>query len=216
MPAQDGQDLTHGATQYSLFGAEVQRRRVDDLDGLLLAGAQWVRSAAGARLSVRVADGWRAQTLAAEFAERGLAGPDSVVDAASALGDGFAVRTVFSEVLVPHAARWTRGASTGVPADFELGANGLRLWAIATGRRDDVGYLLATTTADTPVHAVAGAQLSRLGVAAVALTQRGGPGWRITSARRLRRLVELLGAAPAGAGRDWPSAVSAVAGLAES
>ena len=48
----------------------------------------------------------------------------------------------------------------------------------------------------------AGSQLSRHGLAAVSLSQRPGPGWRITSAKRLRRLVELVGAAPAGA--DWP------------
>ncbi|MBE7190261.1 MAG: hypothetical protein INR67_18375, partial [Jatrophihabitans endophyticus] len=55
---------------------------------------------------------------------------------------------------------------------------------------------------------VAGAALARLGVAAVSLARsrsgRGGPGWRVTSGRRLRRLVELVGPPPPGAGDDWP------------
>jgi hypothetical protein len=38
----------------------------------------------------------------------------------------------------------------------------------------------------------------------VSLAQRAGPGWRITSTKRLRRLGELLGEAPPGAEGDWP------------
>jgi hypothetical protein len=82
----------------------------------------------------------------------------------------------------------------------------LRLWAIAAGRSDDAGYVLGTAAPDQPVHLAAGAQLSRLGVAAVSLPGRGGPGWRVTSTRRVRRLAELLGEPPAGCGRHWPSA----------
>jgi hypothetical protein len=172
-----------------------------DLDGILLAGGHWVRSPDGARLSVVVADQWRADALVEAFAERGVDGPQAVVEAEA----GFGVRTGFHRVLLDQAARWTRGANEGLPAAFTLSAGGLRLWAIAAGRRDDVGYLLATAEADDPIHRAAGAQLSRLGVAAVSLAQRGGPGWRITSDRRLRRLVELLGPAPHGAAAHWPS-----------
>jgi hypothetical protein len=42
-------------------------------------------------------------------------------------------------------------------------------------------------------------------VAAVSLAQRGGPGWRVTSDKRLRRLAELLGPAPAGGEQHWPT-----------
>jgi hypothetical protein len=187
-------------TQFSLFGAEAASPEIVDLGGVLLAGGHWARSPVGARLSVVVADRWRADALAAAFAERGVAADDGIVPAEA----GFGVRTAFSPELVEHAARWTRGANEGLPTAFRLDASGLRLWAIAAGRRDDVGYLLATAEPDDPIHRAAGAQLSRLGVAAVSLAQRGGPGWRVTSARRLRRLVELLGAAPAGAEQDWP------------
>jgi hypothetical protein len=187
-------------TQFSLFGSEAASPELGDLDGVLLAGGLWARSPAGARLSVVVADPWRADALVAAFGERSVGAADSVVPAEA----GYGVRTAFSADLVAHAARWTRGANQGLPSAFRLTAGGLRLWAIAAGRRDDVGYLLATAAADDPIHRAAGAQLSLLGVAAVSLTQRGGPGWRVTSARRLRRLVELLGPPPPGAEYDWP------------
>jgi hypothetical protein len=188
-------------TQFSLFGAEAAVPALADLDGVLLAGGHWARSAAGARLSVVVAEEWRTAALAAAFTERGVGGDDAIVAAAS----GFGVRTAFSPQLVEHAARWTRGANVGLPAGFRLTAGGLRLWAIAAGRRDEAGYLLATPEPDDALHRAAGAQLSRLGVAAVSLGQRGGPGWRVTSAKRLRRLVELLGPPPSGAEAAWPT-----------
>lgn len=188
-------------TQFSLFGAEAASPDLADLDGVLLAGGLWARSAEGARLSVVVPDQWRADALATAFADRGVSAPDAIVPAEA----GFGVRTAFAPALVEHAARWTRGANQGLPPAFTLSAGGLRLWAVTAGRRDDVGYLLATAEADDPIHRAAGAQLARLGVAAVSLAQRGGPGWRVTSARRLRRLVELVGVPPAGAEYDWPT-----------
>jgi hypothetical protein len=199
-----GQD--GAVTQFSLFGAEAALPTVADLDGLLLAGGQWVRSADGARLSVLVADDWRVEALLEAFAERGLPAPDPV----RAVDDRFAVRTAFCRELVAAANRWTRGAHVGVPTGFTLDAGGLRLWTVAAGRSDESGYLLATAViaagaADGgELHRVAGAQLARLGITAVALAQKPGPGWRITSAKRLRRFAELVGAAPPGAGSDWP------------
>jgi hypothetical protein len=120
------------------------------------------------------------------------------------------VRTRFDDVLREHATRWTRGARQGLPAGFELAAGGLRLWTMAAGRSDDPGYLLCTAAtaahSDNPLHGAAGAQLARLGVAGASLTRHSAgqrPGWRVTSARRLRRLVELVGPPPAD-GADWP------------
>jgi hypothetical protein len=188
-------------TQFSLFGAAVAEPALTDLDGVLLGGGRWVRVAGRARLSVVVARRSRADALAAEFALRGVGAEDAVVAAEG----GFGVRTAFDAALSPLAARWTRGANEAPPEGFVLGAGGLRLWAVAAGHREDAGYLLATAESDDAVHRAAGAQLSRLGVAAVSVSQRGGPGWRVTSAKRLRRLVELLGPAPAGAEDDWPA-----------
>ncbi len=191
-------------TQFSLFGAEAVPPDLADLDGVLLAGGRWVTNGDGARVSVVVADRWRADALAAAFVERGVgAGDDAVVPATA----GLAARTGFCPELVAAAGRWTRGANQGLPRAFELGPGGLRLWALAAGRRVEAGYLLATGSADEVVHQAAGAQLSRLGVAAASLTRRADRGWRVTSSRRLRRLVELLGPAPAGGEQDWPSPV---------
>jgi hypothetical protein len=186
--------------QFSLFGAEAAVPTLDDLDGVLLAGGHWVRTGEDARLSVVVAEGWRAAALAEAFDVRGVADPTPVIDGAV----GLSVRTAFDHRLLPYAARWAKGAREAPPAGLVLTPGGLRLWAIAAGRRDDTGYLLGTAEPDDPVHTAAGAQLSRLGVAAVSIASRHGPGWRVTSAKRLRRLGELLGPAPAGGERDWP------------
>ena len=186
--------------QFSLFGAAAAPPTLADLDGVLLAGGHWVRSGDGARLSVVVADQWRADALAEAFAERGVGAADAIGPAET----GRTVRTAFAPALVPHSGRWVHGAVQLPPAGFQLSAGGLRLWAVAVGRPDEVGYLLATAEVDDEVHRAAGAQLSRLGIAAVSIGLRGGPGWRVTSVKRLRRLVELLGAPPAGGEAMWP------------
>jgi hypothetical protein len=187
--------------QFSLFGAEAAEPCIEDLDGLLLAGGDWVRIGAGAmaRLSVLVAQGWRAEALQAELFDRGLAS-----DIVQAPGELIAIRTEFCRPLAAQASRWTRGASLRMPADLVLSASGLRLWAIATGRREEAGYLLAMADPDGELHRGAGGQLAKLGVAAVDVGSRGGPGWRVTSVKRLRRLAELIGAPPAGSAGDWP------------
>ncbi len=188
--------------QFSLFGAEAADPLLADLDGLLLAGGDWVRTGHGAaaRLSVLVAEGWRADALQAEFFDRGLAS-----DTAEAPGGLIAVRTEFTELLRPHAARWTRGASLRPPVELALSASGLRLWALAGGRTVEAGYLLAMTAdQDGLLHRAGGGQLAKLGVAAVDVGSRIGPGWRVTSVKRLRRLAELIGAPPPNCGSDWP------------
>lgn len=190
--------------QFSLFGAAVAEPVLDDLDGVLLAGGHWARLGGTARLSIVVADAWRADELAAAFIGRGIAEPTRAVEPAQ---HGISVRTAFSTALAPHAERWMRGANESPPSGFGLSAGGLRLWAIAAGRHDGAGYLLGTAASDDPVHTAAGAQLARLGLAAVSLQQRPGPGWRITSLKRLRRLAEVLGEPPADAGPDWPRLV---------
>ncbi|PZS31013.1 MAG: hypothetical protein DLM58_12600 [Pseudonocardiales bacterium] len=189
-------------TQFSLFGAAVAEPTLDDLGGVLLGGGHWARTADGARLSVVVTDRWRADALAAAFAVRGVDGPDAVIVAEG----GFAARTAFHADLAAAAARWTRGANEGPPVGFVLTPGGLRLWAIAAGHPDDVGYLLATAEPDDATHLAGGAQLSRLGVAAISISGRGEPGWRVTSLKRIRRLVELVGEPPAGAEQSWPRA----------
>jgi hypothetical protein len=198
--AQPSEERGTVVTQFSLFGAAAAEPSLDDLDGVLLAGGHWVRSDGRARLSVVVADAWRAEALAGEFARRAVEAPDCIVPAEG----GFGARTDFSPDLLACAARWTRGANEGPPSGFTLSAGALRLWAVAAGRRDEVGYLLGTAEPDDAIHLAGGAQLARLGLAAVSVSYRGGPGWRVTSAKRLRRVVELLGEAPSGGEAAWP------------
>jgi hypothetical protein len=168
---------------------------------VLLGGGHWVRSTSGARLSVVVDERWRADALAAEFATRGVGCPDAVVDAHM----GFAARSRFAAELRPRAAAWARGADESPPAQFTLSPGGLRLWAITAGGPDGTGYVLATAAADSATHRAAGAQLSRLGLPAVSLTQRRAAGWRVTSARRIHRLAEVLGDPPPGGAHRWPA-----------
>jgi hypothetical protein len=205
--------------QFSLFGAAAIEPSRTDLDGLMLAGGQWVRSTGTdpnrtgladptrpgspgerARLSVLLPPGWRASALVEELARRELDG--EIVDAEGGL---VAVRTQFRSDLVSAAQRWTRGAVTVPPPGLVLSAGGLRLWAVASGRLDEVGYLLGTPALDHPVHRAGGAQLAAVGLAAVSIGDRGGPGWRITGIKRVRRLAELLGEPPVHAGGDWPA-----------
>ncbi|MGI8879427.1 MAG: hypothetical protein ACR2KJ_02740 [Jatrophihabitans sp.] len=185
--------------QFSLFGAESALPDRADLDGLLLAGAQWVRDAGRARLSVLVEPGWREEALRAELEARALPG-----EVADAEGGQRVVRTEFRDDLLPAAKRWTRGAGLAAPTDLTLSSGGLRLWALASGAPDKHGgYLLGTRDPDTPLHRRAGAQLASLGIAAISIT-RPRPGWRVVGQRRVRRLAELVGDRPAGAGLTWP------------
>ena len=93
-------------SQFSLFGAAAAtpdprgpRRRAARRRAL---GAHRRR----ARLSIVVADRWRADALAEEFARRGVAG--DVV----AAEDGWSVRTAFTAALMPHADRAGAAART--------------------------------------------------------------------------------------------------------
>lgn len=207
--------------QFSLFGAEADDHVLADLDGVLLGGGQWVENAEGARLSVVVADAWRAEALSAVFDALGVGGPPPGGEP----GGGHVARTAVTPSLRPLEARWRRGAVLAPPDDLVLSAGGLRLWAVTAGGVDDVGYVLRTPSVPDAagpagrLHRIAGALLARTGIAAVELGARGGrggvrlgPGWRITSARRLRRLAELLGPPPPGGEADWPPLVAGGSG----
>jgi hypothetical protein len=188
--------------QFSLFGAEAAEPLISDLDGLVLCGGEWVRSEHGtaASLSVLVGDRWRSQALVDEFERRGLG-----CEVRTAPGALISIRTGFSGALIGQAERWRTGSVGRVPLERGLTASGLRLWTIAAGRRDEHGFLLGVDDDSGELHRMAGAQLARLGIASVAVGLRGGPGWRVTSMKRLRRLAELVGQGPDGAGWDWPT-----------
>ena len=166
-------------SQFSLFGAAAAEPSLDDLDGVLLAGGHWVRTRRGARLSVVVAERWRADALAAAFAAAGSGRRRRDRGRRGRLRRSARPSPPSSS---EHAARWSRGANrpaAGVRAD--------RRRAAAVGdrsrARDEVGYLLdrpRRTTRCTwpPARSCRGSAWPRCRSASAA-----GPGWRVTSAR---------------------------------
>ncbi len=190
--------------QLSLFAAGELPPAVDDLEGLLAGPGHLVRRPDAARLSVLVAASWRVAALLEEFAERGLVG-ERVETPAGRL----VARTAFSPRLQPMAARWARGARILPPAGWRLDGPRLRLWTAAAGHCDDYGYLLPLaddTDAGEGRWSAVGAALHDAGVPGTLVGPRaGGPAYRFTG-KRLTRLAELVGGAPAGAPvRDWPA-----------
>jgi hypothetical protein len=199
--------------QLSLFGAGAAPAALDDLEGLLVGRGRLARRGDAYRLSVVLsAPGWRVAALRAALADRGLVDAEDPEDVVAV--DGLpAVRTAFSPALGPLARAWTRGAVTAPPASLRLDGPRLRLWAISAGRPDDHGYLLGLAendpdafggSANDPWRRV-GAALAEEGVPATPLGRRGGgPAYRVSGARRLARLRELVGDPPPDAGPDWP------------
>lgn len=192
--------------QLSFFGAGTEPAGPDDLAGLLAGPGQVVRADAGTRLSVvlRVPaghDSWRTDALIHAFEGAGLAG-----EVAETVDGLTAVRTNFVPELSELAKTWTRGAMKVPPAGFTLTGAQLRLWAIAAGWHDEVGYLLALGESDESAWSGSGAALQSAGVSASLVGARaGGPAYRINGQRRLAKLRELIGDPPEGAPPDdWP------------
>jgi hypothetical protein len=188
-------------SQLSLFSAEARAPRVGDLAGLLCGPGQIARFGAGdqARLSVVLADPGRAAALAAAAAATGVE-----LDAVRTESGALALRSAFRCDLAALAQAWTRGAVKAVPAEWHLDGPALRLWALAAGRADERGgYLLALDAHAPQTHLPLVAATTRLGVPPARISR--GPALRISGARRLSRLVELIGPAPAGlAAAEWP------------
>ena len=194
--------------QLSFFAADSEPASLADLEGLLAGPAQVVRAGDTARLSVvlhvpAAEPGWRAATLLDVFRERDLGG-----ECTATVDDLAAVRTDFRPELLPLTATWARGAMKAPPPGFTLDGPRLRLWAIAAGRRDDYGYLFTLGESDEAGWAATGAALAAAGVPATLVGPRaGGPAYRVTGQRRLRRLAELVGDPPPDATEgDWPRA----------
>jgi hypothetical protein len=186
--------------QLSLFSAGARPARTGDLAGLLCGPGQIVRFGSGdtARLSVVLADPARAPAVIAVCAAVGIVAERVVTESGAT-----AVRTAFRRDLADLARMWTRGAVKTVPAGMLLDGAVLRVWMLAAGRWDGRGaeLLLDPHAPDTHLPLVAAA--TRAGVSP-ARTVRP-PALRITGARRLRRLVELVGPPPGGvAPEEWP------------
>jgi hypothetical protein len=192
--------------QLSVFGVEARPASPLDFEGLLAGAGQVVRMGGTARVSIVVDAPWRARALLREARLRGLA---ATCEPATVEGHiGF--RTAYSTALAPLGTGWLRGAVKYPPAGFALDGRRLRLWTIAAGgpdgaaafalrlgASDGAGDLPGRT--DDAVWGMVGAALAAAGLPAVLLGPRaGGPAYRIVGRRRLARLAELVGEAPAG------------------
>lgn len=189
--------------------------RVADLAGVLCGPGQAVGFGAGtaARLSVVLAQRWRAAALVAECARRGVDAVASLTDD----GEPF-VRTAFRADLVGLATAWLPDPSGGsragegkrVPERFRIDGVTLRLWALVAGRWSEAGYLLGLDPLHPLTHEPLVTALALAGLPVVLVDAgAGGPAVRVSGVRRLARLVELVGAAPRGVpGHDWPAVVT--------
>jgi hypothetical protein len=188
-------------SQLSLFSAEARPARLADLAGLLCGPGQVVRFGAGdqARLSIVLRDAARAPAVVAACAAVGVAAQPVVTETGAV-----SVRTAFRCDLVGLARDWTRGAVKCVPAEWQLDGAALRLWALTAGRPDERGgYLLALDQHAPQTHQPLIAAATRVGIPPARVG--GGAALRISGTRRVRRLVELVGPAPAKlAGEHWP------------
>lgn len=191
--------------QLSFFSAEARQPRVVDLAGLLCGPGQAVGFGRGtaARLSAVLAEGSRAKLLVRACAERGVEAEFAHTDEGHAL-----VRTAFRSDLSGLARDWLRGAVKSVPSGFIPDGGALRIWALAAGQPVPGGYLLGLDPHAPETYDALADALAQAGLPARLLGSRGGgPALRVTGRRRVARLAELVGPAPAGAvARTWPLA----------
>jgi len=194
------------AAQLSFYSADVRPPRRADLAGLLCGpGRLTCFATATARLSVRVAERWRADTLVAECAARGVRGESTRCEDVGRDDCGFEVRTPFRADLGPLADRWLVDGVKTVPADLEAHGPLLRLWVLAAGGWFGTAYQLGLDPAAPDTYDPLAAALAGAGLATTYRgPDEGGPGLRLTGRRRMARLAELIGGPPAAAGDDWP------------
>lgn len=183
--------------QPSLFSAVLADPRPADVAGILAGSGQVVRMGGTARVSVVVADEWRASALLAAFDERGLAG-----SRVPTVDGHIGVRTAFCAALADLAEAWLSGTVKRPPPGFRADGLALRLWAISGGRRDSIGYLLPLPAEDAGWRALRIA-LRVAGFDAELLSS--GPALRVAGRADLITLADLLGPAPADAPAEaWP------------
>ncbi|WP_017972908.1 hypothetical protein [Actinopolyspora halophila] len=189
--------------QLSFFSAEARPARIADLAGLLCGPGQATTFGRGtaARLSVAVAEPWRARALVAVCAERGVTAELERTDFGEPL-----IRTAFRADLTQLAACWLHGAVKSVPNGFIPDGWALRVWALTSGTPTAGGYLLGLDPSVPETHGPLATSLGRAGLPARMVGSAGeDPALRIVGRRRLMRLAELVGPVPEGAaGGVWP------------
>lgn len=176
-------------SQLSFFAAESVPPAVADLSGVLAGPGQIVLVGCGARLSVVVAESWRASALAEMIQEAGLVPEVARTDENTPL-----VRTAVDPLLCGIAAEWTRGAVKTVPPRWLPGPRELRAWTLAAGSPEADRYLLGLDPHAPDTHSPLASALMRVGIAPTLIGTRGTrPALRISGRRRLSRLVENVG-----------------------
>ena len=211
-------------SQLSLFSAGARPPRLGDLAGLLCGPGQVVRFGTGdtARLSIVLPDPARAPAVVAVCTAVGVAAETVRTESGAT-----AVRTAFRRDLVELARAWVGGTRPGpiaeqeadnalprsrpsesgavktVPAGMQLDGAVLRVWFLAAGRRDGRGVELLLDPHAPQTHLPLVAAATRAGLPPAWSTRT--PALRIAGARRVRRLVELVGPRPPGVPPDeWP------------
>jgi hypothetical protein len=201
VPASNVCSTVHVVSQLSLFSAEARPPGPADLAGLLCGPGQIVRFGAGdqARLSIELDDPARAPAVVAACTAAGITVRATLTDSGAT-----ALRSAFRCDLVGLAAAWTGGGAKSVPPDWQLDGAALRLWALAAGRPDERGgYLLALDPQAPQTHLPLIAAATRAGIPPARVGH--GAALRISGARRVQRLVELVGPVPERVpSTDWP------------
>ncbi|SDP95325.1 hypothetical protein SAMN04487905_11753 [Actinopolyspora xinjiangensis] len=190
--------------QLSFFSAEARPARVADLAGLLCGHGELTGFGRGtaARLSVVLAESWRAHALVEVFRARGVSVELSHTERGESL-----LRTSFRADLTQLATEWLHGAVKSVPNGFNPDGSALRVWTLTAGVPTGGGYLLGLDPDVPETHGPLASSLGRAGLPARVVGPSGAePALRIVGRRRLTRLAELVGPAPEGApGGAWPS-----------
>jgi hypothetical protein len=187
--------------QLSFFSAETEQPAYTDLAGLLAAHGQAVRSDSGTRVSIVVADRWRATHIVEEMRAAGLDAEVTTSDEGTPLA-----RTAACHELDALHRAWSAGAVKAMPAGWVPTYRALRLWVIAAGHSDDGRYQLGLDPHAPDSHAALATALMRVGIAPTLVGTRGqSPALRIAGHRRLTRLHEYVGPPPSAAAvADWP------------
>ena len=188
-------------SQLSLFSADLTPPMLGDLGGLLAGHGQFADGTGGVRLSILLADAWRAGALLRECRVRDI--PSQIAPAEVRAADGsddraaVLLRTDRTSLLSALAADWTRGAVKAVPPDLTLTAGLLRCWTLAAGRPAEIGFLLGLDPHAPDTHEPLAAACAAAGLAGSLLGVRGGgPAVRIVGYRRCSRLAEMIGTPP--------------------
>ena len=180
-------------SQLSLFSADLTPPRVEDLGGLLAAHGQVSRGVTGTRLSILLADEWRAKALLREFRVRDIDPEQLPAELPLPNGTGprrpgVLLRCTGSTEVEVLAEAWNTGAVKSVPAGLVVGAGLLRCWTLAAGRADESGFVLGLDRHAGDTFEPLASACARAGLAGSLIGVRSSaPGLRIVGSPAARQ-----------------------------